>query len=122
MTVTVSPPTSSRSPQPAPAPRLPGVTLPSVATGVAVLLASLSLSPVYDSGAWFGATLLTVVAVVSAGAVATWLRSPVFLVPVIQAVVMFAALVSRFGGPVVRSAIAAPLDIKRWWWAARAAS
>ena len=50
MTVTVSPPTSSRSPQPAPAPRLPGVTLPSVATGVAVLLASLSLSPVYDSG------------------------------------------------------------------------
>ena len=96
MTVTVSPPTSSRSPQPATAPRLPGVTLPSVATGVAVLLASLSLSPVYDSGAWFGATLLTVVAVVSAGAVATWLRSPVFLVPVIQAVVMFAALVSRF--------------------------
>jgi transglutaminase-like putative cysteine protease len=51
---------------------------------------------VFDSGAWFGATLLTVIAVVSAGAVATWLRAPVFLVPLIQAVVMFAALVSRF--------------------------
>lgn len=91
MTATVAPPNASRTPPPAPATRLPGVAMPSVATGVAVLLASLSLSPVYASGAWFGATLLTVLAVVSAGAVATWLRAPVFLVPVIQAIVMFAA-------------------------------
>lgn len=96
MTATVAPPNASRTPPPAPATRLPGVAMPSVATGVAVLLASLSLSPVYASGAWFGATLLTVLAVVSAGAVATWLRAPVFLVPVIQAIVMFAALVARF--------------------------
>jgi transglutaminase-like putative cysteine protease len=96
MTATLPPPVAARTPPPAAAPRMPGVVLPSLATGTAVLLASLSLSPVYASGAWFGATLLTVIAVVSAGAVATWLRAPVFLVPVIQAVVMFAALVSRF--------------------------
>ncbi|HET7899769.1 MAG TPA: DUF3488 and transglutaminase-like domain-containing protein, partial [Candidatus Nanopelagicales bacterium] len=97
MTTTVSaPPTGGRAPAPAPAPHVPGVLLPAVATASAVLLGALALSPVFASGAWFGAVLLTVVAVVSAGGVATWLRAPVFLVPIIQAVVMFAALVSRF--------------------------
>ncbi|MFN8158046.1 MAG: DUF3488 and transglutaminase-like domain-containing protein [Candidatus Nanopelagicales bacterium] len=97
MTTTVSPPrTDGRTPSPGPSPRVPGVLMPSVATAVAVLLASLSISPVFASGGWFGAILTTVVAVVAAGGVATWLRAPVFLVPLIQAVVMFAALVSRF--------------------------
>ncbi len=96
MTTISAPPASGRRSAPPAAPRVPGVLAPSVATATAVLLASLSLAPVFDSGAWFGATLLVVVAIVSAGAVASWLRSPVFLIPLIQAVVMFAALVSRF--------------------------
>ncbi|MFN8170204.1 MAG: DUF3488 domain-containing protein, partial [Candidatus Nanopelagicales bacterium] len=61
-----------------------------------VLLASLSLSPLLADGGWFGATLLVVVAVTAAGGIATRLRAPLFLVPVVQAFVLFAVLLSRF--------------------------
>jgi transglutaminase-like putative cysteine protease len=78
--------------------RLPGPSVvgPAVASGVAVLLSSLALVPLFANGGWFGATLLVVIAVTAAGAVATWLRAPLFLVPIIQAAVLFGALVSRF--------------------------
>ena len=52
---------------------------------VAVLLARCRFSPVACLGRLVGAILTTVVAVVAGGGVATWLRAPVFLVPLIQA-------------------------------------
>ena len=73
-----------------------GILGPSVASGTAVVLASLSLGPLFDVGAWFGPAFLTVVLVVAVGAVATWLRLPLFLVPIAQAVALFAALVAQF--------------------------
>jgi hypothetical protein len=75
-----------------------GVLGPSVSAGVAVLLASLSVAPLVDSGGWFGATFVTVVLVVAAGGLATWGRLPVFLVPILQAAALFATLVWRFVG------------------------
>jgi transglutaminase-like putative cysteine protease len=95
MSATLAPPRNVARPPEAPM-RGQGVVLPAVATAVAVLLAAFSLSPVFAHGAWFGAVLSAVVAVVAVGAVATWLRAPVFLVPVLQAVALFCALVARF--------------------------
>jgi transglutaminase-like putative cysteine protease len=69
---------------------------PSVASGGAVVLASIALGPLYDSGDWFGVTLLCVAVVTAVGGVATWARLPLFLVPIVQAVALFSFLVSRF--------------------------
>ena len=102
MTATLVPPaTSAPSPPPVSAARAsrvagPSLVGPSVASGVAVLLSSLALAPLFADGGWFGATLLVTVAVTAAGGIATRLRAPLFLIPVIQAVVLFAVLVSRF--------------------------
>ena len=60
-----------------------GIVGPSLATGVAVVLASLSLGPLVDSGGWFGPTFVAVLVVTGAGALATWLRVPVFLIPIL---------------------------------------
>ena len=73
-----------------------GVLGPSIASGVAVTLAALSIGPLVDSGAWFGPTLLTIAIVTAVGALATWLRVPVFLVPILAATALFATLVWRF--------------------------
>jgi len=73
-----------------------GVLGPAIASGVAVVLASLALGPLFDSGSWFGATLLTVLVVVVVGGVATWARLPLFLVPIAQVVALFSILVARF--------------------------
>ena len=73
-----------------------GIVGPSVATGVAVLLAALSLAPLIDSAGWFGPTFVAVLVVSLVGAVSTWLRVPVFLIPILQALLLFAALVAKF--------------------------
>jgi len=73
-----------------------GIVGPSVATGAAVILASLSLAPLVDSAGWFGPTVLAVLVVTLAGALATWLRVPVFLIPIMQALLLFAVLVAKF--------------------------
>jgi transglutaminase-like putative cysteine protease len=94
-------PTPTRSPAPPPpvsANRVSssGILGPSVASGVAVVLASFALGPLFDSGAWFGSVLITVAAVVAVGGVATWARLPLFLVPIVQVVALFSILVARF--------------------------
>lgn len=102
MTATLVPPaTAAPGPPPGSAARAsrvsgPSIVGPTVASGVAVLLASLALVPLFDDAGWFGATLLVTVAVIAAGGIATRLRAPLFLIPVIQAGVLFAVLVSRF--------------------------
>jgi transglutaminase-like putative cysteine protease len=70
--------------------------VPSLAGAAAVLLASMSLAPVMFEGGWFGATLVTVLAVTTVGTAALWLRLPLFLVPLVQAFVLFAVLVASF--------------------------
>jgi transglutaminase-like putative cysteine protease len=75
---------------------VPGVLAPTLASWGAVLLAALCLGPLFDGSSWFGATLLVVTAVVAVGGLATWLRVPMVLVPVLCAVALFAALVWRF--------------------------
>jgi transglutaminase-like putative cysteine protease len=72
------------------------LVLPSVASALAVLLSAVSLSPVFADGGWFGTTLLVVVAVTAAGAVALALRAWLFLVPIVQAAVLFSVLVAKF--------------------------
>jgi transglutaminase-like putative cysteine protease len=74
-----------------------GILGPSVASAGAVILASIALGPLFDSGSWFGATVVTVVVVVAVGGVATWARLPLFLVPIAQALALFSILVARFG-------------------------
>jgi hypothetical protein len=102
MTATAAPPRAAGRSDGAPPPRVPnrlatgGILGPSVASGTAVLLAAIALGPVYDAGGWFGATVLTVAAVTAVGGLATWVRLPLFLVPIVQAVALFAVLVARF--------------------------
>ena len=72
------------------------LVLPSVASGLAVLLSAVSLSPVFADGGWFGTTLIVVLAVTAAGAIALALRAWLFLVPIVQAAVLFSVLVARF--------------------------
>lgn len=83
----------------APAPRsltVPGVLLPTIAVWVAVMLSALCLGTLYVESGWIGATMLTVTAVVAVGGLATWLRVPMVLVPVLCAAAMFSALTLRF--------------------------
>lgn len=75
---------------------VPGILAPSLATWAAVLLSALSLGPLFDESGWFGATLLAVTVVVAVGGIATWLRAPMVLVPVLCAAGLFSALVLRF--------------------------
>ncbi len=75
---------------------VPGVLVPSLAVWFAVLASALCLGTVFQESGWFGATLLTVTVVVGVGALATWLRVPMVLVPVLCALGMFAALTLRF--------------------------
>ena len=102
MTVTATPPTSSARPQSAlPAPPTnrvssTGVLGPSIASAAAVILASIALGPLFDGGAWFGTTVITVLVVTVVGGVATWARLPLFLVPIAQAAALFSILVARF--------------------------
>ena len=102
MTVTATPPTSTARPQSAlPAPPTnrvssTGVLGPSIASAVAVILASIALGPLFDGGAWFGSTVITVLVVTAVGGVATWARLPLFLVPIAQAAALFSILVARF--------------------------
>ena len=72
------------------------LVLPSVASALAVLLSAVSLSPVFTDGGWFGTTVLVVLAVTTAGAVALALRAWLFLVPIVQAAVLFGVLTARF--------------------------
>lgn len=72
------------------------LVLPSTAAAIAVLLAALSLSPLFVDGSWFGFTAVVVVSLCLAGAVALFLRAPLFLVPIVQAFVLFCLLVARF--------------------------
>ena len=102
MTASTAPPRAEGRGDGAPPSRAPnrlatsGVLGPSVASGGAVLLAAIALAPVFDTGGWFGATVITVAAVTAVGGVATWARLPLFLVPIVQAVALFAVLVARF--------------------------
>lgn len=83
----------------APAPRpltVPGVLLPTLAVWAAVMLSSLCLGTLYVESGWIGGTMLVVTAVVAVGGLATWLRVPMVLVPVLCAAAMFAALTLRF--------------------------
>jgi len=101
MTATAAPPSAGARPGAAPAARnrvsSGGILGPSVASAVAVILASIALGPLFDSGSWFGATFVTTVVVVAVGGVATWARLPLFLVPIVQAAALFSILVARFG-------------------------
>jgi transglutaminase-like putative cysteine protease len=76
--------------------RQSALVLPSVASASAVLLSAVSLAPVFADGGWFGTTLLVVLAVTAAGAVALALRAWLFLVPIVQAAVLFCVLTARF--------------------------
>ncbi len=102
MTTAVAPPRVGATDGDAPPPRSPNrlatghLLGPSVASGSAVALAALALSPLFDSGDWFGTTLLVIAVVTAIGGAATWARLPLFLVPVLQAVGLFAVLVARF--------------------------
>ncbi len=102
MTATLVPPTVAVDPQTPPAAPLAsrvrgaGVAGPTVASAVAVLLSALALSPLFEGASWVGATVLVVLAVSAAGGIATWLRAPLALVPVVQAGVLFSVLVARF--------------------------
>ncbi|MBI1377557.1 MAG: hypothetical protein GC157_08765 [Frankiales bacterium] len=103
MTTTLRPPTSTPSAAPAspsaPASSLPprgGVAGPSAAVAVAVLLAALSVGPLVAEGGWFGPTVVAVLVVCLVGAGATWLRVPVFLVPIVQAFALFSVLIAKF--------------------------
>ncbi len=74
----------------------PGVIGPGIASAVAVLLSAIALAPLVDSGSWFGATFLAVVVVTVIGALTTWARVPVFLVPIFQSLGLFATLVASY--------------------------
>jgi len=93
-------PAATRSPAPPPVSTnrvsSSGLLGPSVASGVAVVLASVALGPLFDSGSWFGSTLITVAVVVAVGGLATWARLPLFLVPIVQVAALFSILVARF--------------------------
>jgi transglutaminase-like putative cysteine protease len=95
MTATLAPPAPPATPRPSLA-QQGTLVLPSLASFAAVMLSAVSLSPVFDDGGWFGATLLVVLAVTTAGAIALALRAPLFLVPIVQAAVLFSVLVARF--------------------------
>jgi transglutaminase-like putative cysteine protease len=102
MTATLVPP-PVRVPAPAPGAGDPqgrvagaGVTSPALASGFAVLVSTLALAPLFSASDWFGATLLTVVVVVTVGTLATAARLPVFLVPIAMAVALLSTLVARF--------------------------
>jgi transglutaminase-like putative cysteine protease len=73
-----------------------GVLVPAAACVAALVLASLSLAPVLATGAWFGPVLTVTLVVVGLGAVAMWLRLPLFLVPVLQVVALFSVLVAKY--------------------------
>lgn len=75
---------------------VPGVLLPTLAVWAAVMLSALCLGTLYAESGWIGATMLVVTAVVAVGGLATWLRVPMVLVPVLCALAMFAALTVRF--------------------------
>ena len=102
MTAVATPPRTGARPAPVPAPApgnrvsSSGVLGPSIASAVAVILASIALGPLFDSGTWFGATVITVAVVTAVGGVATWARLPLFLVPIAQAAALFSILVARF--------------------------
>jgi transglutaminase-like putative cysteine protease len=72
------------------------VLAPSLTVLAAVLLSCLALGSLYDETTWVGPTVLTVLTVVGAGAAAVRLRVPVFLVPVLQAIALFATLVALY--------------------------
>jgi transglutaminase-like putative cysteine protease len=73
-----------------------GVVTPAAACVVAIALACLSLAPVFESGTWFGPVLIVTLAVVGVGALAMWVRLPLFLVPVLQVVALFSVLVAKY--------------------------
>ena len=73
-----------------------GILGPTVASGVAVVLSSVALGPLFDTSSWFGAAVVTVAVVVAVGGVATWARLPLFLVPIVQVLALFSILVARF--------------------------
>ena len=72
------------------------VVVPAVTCVVAVALASLSLTSVLAGAAWFAPVLLVTLIVVGVGAIAMWLRAPLFIVPVLQVVALFSVLVARY--------------------------
>jgi hypothetical protein len=88
-------PSGPGAPTPTMTPR-GGVLGPSIATALAVLLASVSIGPLIDTGAWTRVTTVVIVVVVAVGGVATRLRVPVFLIPILQAGALFATLVGAF--------------------------
>ena len=102
MTATAAPPpVAAREADRTPAPlatRVASARLlgPSTASGTAVVLAATALGPLFDSGDWFGTALLTIAVVTAIGGLATWVRLPLFLVPILQAVSLFTVLVARF--------------------------
>jgi len=99
LTTVLSRPSSAPTPpsgQPSTLAPRGGVLGPSIATAIAVLLTSWSLAPLVDTGGWLGATMLVVLVVTVVGGVATWARVPVFLIPILQALALFSALVGRF--------------------------
>ena len=89
-------PTMSRATSPLDAVKGSGVLAPASACVVAIALACLSLAPVFDSGTWFGTVLIVTLVVVGIGALAMWVRLPLFLVPVLQVVALFCVLVARY--------------------------
>ena len=99
MTTTAAPPTASpesAAPAHAPITTPRALILPTGASTIAVLLGALALSPLFVDGGWFGAAFAVIVAVMASGAVAVALRSPLFLVPLVQVFVLFCALIARF--------------------------
>ena len=73
--------------------RLP---ISALACAGSVALATLSLLPIFLNNSWLGTSLLTVSLVTLVGALATWLRVPIFLVPIAQGIALFCVLVARF--------------------------
>jgi hypothetical protein len=70
--------------------------LPTVAAGVAVLLASLTLSPLLADLGWFGWSVVMVLAVSVTGGLLERTRAPLVLIPVVQTVVGLGVLLFAF--------------------------
>jgi transglutaminase-like putative cysteine protease len=89
-------PAPQRPPRQASVLGTPRVLVPALTVLAAVILSCFALGGLYDDSTWVGPTVLTVLAVVGAGAAAVRVRLPVFLVPIVQAAALFAVLVALY--------------------------
>lgn len=119
MTTTVGAPTTTARTGPPPsaperrAPRRAHSWLPTITAGVAVLLASLTLTPLLTDQGWFGWSVLMVLAVGGTGGLLERSRAPLVLVPVVQTVVGLGVLLFAFVPTAPLGAVPSPDALSR---------